>query len=99
MKKYLQMSSAAVMIGALRVNISYSDCNWIIILNIPIKFALTGPEVIKKIHPSMKFFLLIKVKMQTVVGILIFMSRKVVGILTFMSRKSSILGLSKPEKG
>ena len=35
----------------------------------------------------MKFFLLINVKMPTIVG-----------ILTFMCRKNSILGLSKPEK-
>ena len=35
----------------------------------------------------MKFFPLINVKMPTVVG-----------ILTFMSKKSSILGLSEPEK-
>ena len=36
---------------------------------------------------SMKFFLLISVKMPTIVG-----------ILTFMSRKNSILCLSEPEK-
>ena len=36
----------------------------------------------------MKFFLLINVKMPTIV----------VGILTFMSRKTSILGLLEPEK-
>ena len=36
---------------------------------------------------SMKFFLLINVKMPTTVG-----------ILTFMSRKNSILGLYHPEK-
>ena len=35
----------------------------------------------------MKFFLLINVKMPTVVG-----------ILTFMNRKNSILGLSEPKK-
>ena len=35
---------------------------------------------------SMKFFLLLNVKMPTVHG-----------ILTFMSRKNSILGLSEPE--
>ena len=49
------------------------------------------PEVIKlfscSTQLSMKFFLLIIVKMPTVVG-----------ILTFMSRKISILGLSEPEK-
>ena len=48
------------------------------------------PEVIKKscsTQLSMKFFLLINVKMPTVVG-----------ILTFMSRKNSILGLYDPEK-
>ena len=36
---------------------------------------------------SMKFFMLINVKMPTIVG-----------ILTFMSRKNSILGLSESEK-
>ena len=45
----------------------------------------TGPEVIKlvscSVQLSMKFFLLINVKMPTVVG-----------ILTFMSEKNSILG-------
>ena len=50
-----------------------------------------GPEVIKlfscSTQLSMKFFLLIIVKMPTVVG-----------ILTIMSRKNSILGLSEPEK-
>ena len=35
----------------------------------------------------MKFFLLINIKMPTIVG-----------ILTFMSMKNSILGLSEPEK-
>ena len=35
----------------------------------------------------MEFFLLINVKMPTIVG-----------ILTFMGRKNSILGLSEPEK-
>ena len=47
----------------------------------------SGPEVIKlfpcSTQLSMKFFLLINVKM--------------LGILTFMSRKNSILGLSEPE--
>ena len=52
----------------------------------------SGPEVIK-LFPcssqlSMKFFLLINVKMPTIVG-----------ILTFMSRKNSILNLPEPEKG
>ena len=50
-----------------------------------------GPEVIKLFSCStqlnMKFFLLINVKMPTIVG-----------ILTFMSRKNSILGLSESEK-
>ena len=50
-----------------------------------------GPEVIKMFscstQLSIKIFLLINVKMPTVVG-----------ILTFMSRESSILGLSEPEK-
>ena len=50
-----------------------------------------GPEVIKlfscSTQLSMKFFLLINVKMPTFVG-----------ILTFMSRKNSILGLSESEK-
>ena len=50
----------------------------------------TGPEIIYKNSSSqlsMKFFLLINVKMPTTVG-----------ILTSMSRKNSILGLSGPEK-
>ena len=51
----------------------------------------SGPEVIKLVscstQLSMKIFLLIIVKMPTVVG-----------NLTFMSRKNSILGLSEPEK-
>ena len=50
-----------------------------------------GPEVIKlfscSTQLSMKFFLLINVKMPTIVG-----------ILTFMSRKNCILSLSEPEK-
>ena len=50
-----------------------------------------GPEVIKHFSSStqvsMKFFLLINVKMPTIVG-----------ILTFISRKKSILGLPEPEK-
>ena len=50
-----------------------------------------GPEVIKffsgSTQLSMKIFLLINVKMPTIVG-----------ILTFMSRKNSILVLSEPEK-
>ena len=50
-----------------------------------------GPEVIKlfpcSTQLSMKFFLLINVKMPTIVG-----------ILTFMSRKNNILGLSESEK-
>ena len=49
-----------------------------------------GPEVIKlfsySTQLSMKFFLLINVKMPTIVG-----------ILTFMSRKNRILGLSESE--
>ena len=40
-----------------------------------------------KTFSSMKFFLLLNVKMPTIVG-----------ILTFMSRKNSILSLSEPEK-
>ena len=50
-----------------------------------------GPEAIKLFSMpcqlSMKFFLLINVKMPTIVG-----------ILTFMSRKNSILSLSEPAK-
>ena len=50
-----------------------------------------GPEVIKlfscSTQLSMKFFLLITVKMPTIVG-----------ILTFMSGKNSILCLSGPKK-
>ena len=52
-----------------------------------------GPEVIKffscSTQLSMKFFLLVNVKMPTIVGI---------GILTFMSGKNSIPGLSQPKK-
>ena len=51
----------------------------------------SGPEVIKlfscSTQLSMKFFLLINVKMPTIVG-----------ILTFLSRKNSIISLSEPEK-
>ena len=51
-----------------------------------------GPEVIKlflcSAQLNMKFFLLINVKMPTIVG-----------ILTFMSVKNSIPGLSEPKKG
>ena len=50
-----------------------------------------GPEVIKlfscSTQLSMNFFLLIDVKMPTIVGILI-----------FMSGKNSIIGLSEPKK-
>ena len=50
-----------------------------------------GTEVIElfscSTQLSLKFFLLINVKMPTIVG-----------ILTFMSRKNSILGLTEPEK-
>ena len=50
-----------------------------------------GLEVIKKFSRStqlsMNFFLLINVKMPTIVG-----------ILTFMNRKNSILGLTESEK-
>ena len=52
---------------------------------------LPGPEVIKHFscstQLSTKFFLLINVKMPTIVG-----------ILTFRSRKNSILSLSESEK-
>ena len=51
----------------------------------------SGPEVIKlfscSTQLSMKFFLLINVKMPAIVG-----------ILTFMSRKNTILGLSESKK-
>ena len=53
---------------------------------------ITGPEVIKlfscSTQLSMKFFMLINVKMPTIVG-----------ILTFMSGKNNILCLSEPKKG
>ena len=56
-----------------------------------LSYTWTGPEVIKlfscSTQLSMKFFLLINVKMPTMVG-----------ILTFVSRKNSILGLSESEK-
>ena len=51
----------------------------------------SGPEVIKlfscSTQLSMNFFLLVNVKMPTIVG-----------ILTFMRGKNSILGLSEPKK-
>ena len=51
----------------------------------------SGPEIIKHFscstQLSMKFFLLINVKIPTIVG-----------ILTFMSGKNSTLGLSEPKK-
>ena len=56
-------------------------------------FAKTGPEVIKlfscltQLNINIKIFLLINVKMPTIVG-----------ILTFMSKKNTILGVSEPEK-
>ena len=53
--------------------------------------AYPDPEVINLLscstQISMKFFLVINVKMPTIVG-----------ILTFMSRKNTILGLFEPEK-
>ena len=53
--------------------------------------SLIRPEVIKffscSTQLSMKFFLLINVKMSTIVG-----------ILTFVSRKNSILGLCEHKK-
>ena len=52
---------------------------------------ITGTKVIKlfpcSTQLSMKFFLVINVKMPTIVG-----------ILTFMSRKNSIIDVSEPEK-
>ena len=52
--------------------------------------AYSGPKVMKNIscstQLSMKFFLLINVKMPTIVG-----------ILTFKNKKNSIIGLSEPE--
>ena len=60
-----------------------------------------GPEVIKcfscSTQLSMIFFLLINVKMPTVVGILTLMLINVKIFLLFMSRKNSILELSEPE--
>ena len=51
----------------------------------------SGPKVIKlfscSTQPGMKLFLVIHVEMPIIVG-----------ISTFMSRKTSILGLSEPEK-
>ena len=51
----------------------------------------SGPEVIKlflcSTQLSIKFLLLINVKMTIIIG-----------ILTFMNRKNNILGLSEPEK-
>ena len=57
------------------------------ILPVPVE---PGPEVIKSscsTQLSMKFFLLINVKVPMSVG-----------ILTFMSRKNNILGIYEPEK-
>ena len=55
----------------------------------------TGPEVIKLFscltQLSMKFYLLINVKMPTIE------MSTIVGILTIICRKNSILGLSEPE--
>ena len=63
------------------------DCMYTASLTFPIP----GPAVIKlfscSTQLSMKFFLLINVKMPTIVG-----------ILTYVNRKNSILGLSEPEK-
>ena len=54
-------------------------------------FEISVPKIIKlfscSAQLSMKFFLLINVKMPTTVG-----------ILTFMSGKNSIIGLSEPRK-
>ena len=70
--------------------VSISNCSslkTITVINIP----TSGPEVIKlfscSAQLSMKFFLLINVKMPTIFG-----------SLTFMSRKNSILGLSESGK-
>ena len=53
-----------------------------------VRRVIQAPRLLKNhAQLSMNFFLLINVKMPTVVG-----------ILTFMSRKNSILGLSEPEK-
>ena len=66
------------------------------IYNLPVykfltdNFAKTGSEVIKKscsAQLSMKFFLLLNVKMP-----------KMVGMLTFVSRKKNIIGLSELNK-
>ena len=64
----------------------------IILKNPPfMEFCIPGPKVIKlfscSAQFSMKFFLLIKVKMPTAVG-----------ILTSMSKKTSIFGFSESEK-
>ena len=63
-------------------------------MKIPVSPAIItqpGPKVIKlfscSTQLSIKFSLLINVKMPTIVG-----------ILTFMSRKNSILGFSEPKK-
>ena len=50
--------------------------------------------------PRKLFFLLLNVKMQTIIGIFTFMSRRnllIVCILIFKSRKNSFLGLYEPE--
>ena len=76
--------------GCNRVN----QCDPLLLQNIPVSYLCenqTCPEVIKlfscSTQLSMKFFLLINIKMLTIVG-----------ILTVMSRKNSMLGLSEPIK-
>ena len=57
----------------------------------PHEISKSGPEIVKlfpcSTQLSMKFFLLINVKMPTIVG-----------ILTFMSRKNSIISLFEPKR-
>ena len=62
--------------------------------------SLSGPKVIKlfscSTQLSMKFYLLINVKMPTM--LINVKMPTIVGILTFMSSKNSILGLSESKK-
>ena len=87
MKKYLSMSSAAVMIGALRVKIARaardgSQCK-LGSSSLPLdpESSVSRPKVIKlfscSTQLSIKFFPLINVKMPTIVGILTFMNGKI----------------------
>ena len=73
----------------MKIPILYRETKYVATLHL--NFAQTGPEVIKifscSTQLSMKFFLLINIKMPTIVG-----------ILTVLSGTNNILGLSEPKK-